>query len=247
MNKYYYQPVKQTLHIQPLIFVRMLGLLLFIFGISIVAYVFTPLIIWQFTLAPEFASEQITAPIPNRSVLTPSVIQSLISSSIQSLSGTDYTDASNWFPGYNIPKETASVPNYFLTIPKLGITNAFISTTDTNLAQHLVSLAGTPLPPNKGNTVIFGHSTLPQLFDPKNYKTIFADAYKLQVGDTFTATVSNVVYTYKIFSITVVNPDDTSVLAQTYDDSYVTLITCTPPGTIWERLIIKARLQKLGA
>lgn len=244
MNKYYYQSVKKPF-LRLRMVVRLLGLLLFIVGIATVVYVFSPLIIWQLTLAPAFASSNITAPIPNRTILTPSVIKSLVASSIQSLSGVDYTNASNWFPGYAMTKSMASVPSYFLTIPALHITNAYVSTTDTNLADHLVNLSGTPIPPDRGNTVIFGHSTLPQLFNPTNYRTIFADAYKLRIGDTFTATVQSVVYTYKIFSITVVSPDDTSVLAQTYDDSYVTLITCTPPGTIWERLVIKARLQKL--
>lgn len=246
MNKYYYQHTKRVYHLSPKIIARIFGLFLFVIGIITVVYVFSPLIIWQFTLAPAFADSQITAPIPNRTILTPSLMKSLISSSLQSLSGVDYTDVSNWFPGYAVSTNgTARVSSYFLTIPKLNITNAYVSTTDTNLANHLVSLSGTSIPPDKGNTVIFGHSTLPQLFDPKNYRTIFADAYKLQVGDTFQTTVNNIIYTYQIFSIDVVSPDDTSVLSQTYDDSYVTLITCTPPGTIWERLIIKARLKKL--
>lgn len=242
MNKYYYQQAKATHN--PLIFVRFLGFVLFVFGISIVVYVFSPLVIWQLTLAPQVANAQVTIPIPQHALLTPMTIKSLVASSIKNF-GVDDTNASNWFPSYTISQNNQPRPDYFLTIPKLGITNAYVSTQDMNLANHLVSLSGTAIPPEKGNTVIFGHSTLPQWFDPKNYHTIFADAYKLQVGDTFETTVNQVIYTYKIFSITIVDPDDTSVLAQTYDDSYVTLITCTPPGTIWQRLVIKARLQKL--
>ena len=49
---------------------------------------------------------------------------------------------------------------------------------------------------------------------------------------------------YSIENISVVDPDNTSVLEQSFDDSYITLITCTPPGTIWKRLIIKARIVK---
>ncbi|HSD98512.1 MAG TPA: sortase [Patescibacteria group bacterium] len=245
MSKTYYYQQQKTVLLHPQLVLRILGFLLFIIGVSTVVYVFSPLIIWQFTLAPAIADSDITAPIPNRTLLTPSLIKSLVASSFQNVSGVDYTDATNWFPSYHASALAPKVDSYFLTIPKLGIVNALVSTVDNNLANHLVSLSGTSIPPDKGNTVIFGHSTLPQLFDPKNYKTIFADAYKLQLGDTFTTNVSTVVYTYKIFSITVVDPEDTSVLIQSYDDSYVTLITCTPPGTIWKRLIIKARLQKL--
>ena len=245
MSKTYYYQHRTHAPVNPLFFLRIIGLLLFVVGISTVVYVFSPLVIWQLTLGPEIADSQITAPIPNRTLLTPNVIRSLVSSSIKNISGVDYTNANNWFPTYRAQQATPKVSAYYLTIPTLHITNAFVSTVDTNLANHLVSLSGTSVPPDKGNTIIFGHSTLPQLFDPTNYKTIFADAYKLQIGDTFTTTVNNVIYTYKIFSIIVVDPEDTSVLSQTYDDSYVTLITCTPPGTIWKRLVIKARLQKL--
>lgn len=244
MNKYYYQKTKTF--VNPRIAVRILGFFLFIIGITTVVYIFSPLIIWQFTLAPRVADSRITSPIPNRNLLTPMTVKSLLASSFRNLSGVDYTNASNWFPAYAGGPTNPTRPSYFLSIPKLGITNAFVSTEDVNLANHLVNLSGTSIPPEKGNTVIFGHSTLPQLFNPTDYKTIFANAYKLQVGDTFQTTVDSVVYTYKIISIVVVEPDDTSVLAQSYDDSYVTLITCTPPGTVWERLVIKARLQKLN-
>jgi sortase A len=245
MTKYYYYN-HAGVFFQSVFLIRMFGVFLFFFGISIVLYVFSPLIIWQFTLAPVFADSHITSPVPRSVILTPSVLKSLIASSLQHFSGADFSNASNWFPTYAIHETASRVPNFFLSIPKLAITNAYVSTEDMNLADHLVNLAGTAIPPDKGNTVIFGHSTLPEWFNPKDYKTIFADAYTLQVGDTMTTTVENVVYTYKIFSITIVDPEDTSVLEQQYDDSYLTLITCTPPGTIWKRLIIKARLQKLS-
>ena len=244
MNKYSYQ--KANIFASPIFFVRILGFLLFTLGISTVVYVFSPLVIWQITLAPKIDASEITIPIPKRTLLTPMTMKSLVTSSLSGLAGVDYTNAANWFPGYTIRSGTPRESSYFLTIPTLGIMNAYVSTVDVNLASHLVNLGGTALPPDKGNTVIFGHSTLPQLFNPKDYKTIFANAYKLQIGDSFQAIVNNIVYTYKIFSITVVDPEDTSVLEQTYDDSYITLITCTPPGTIWKRLVIKARLQKLS-
>ncbi len=101
------------------------------------------------------------------------------------------------------------------------------------------------MPPDKGTAVIFGHSTLPQLFNPTDYKTIFANAHTLKVGDEITIDANNVQYTYKITSVTITTPDDTSVLAQEYDDSHLVIITCTPPGTIWKRLIVKARLEML--
>lgn len=241
MNKYYY---KQAPKLTRKFIGRIIGACISCIGIAIMLYIFMPLIIWQLTLAPVFASSAVLLPIPKTTVVSPETIKSLLSTTVGSL-GVDYTNASNWFPGYTVRAGDGKIPSYFLTIPKLRIANAFVSTVNTDLALHLVHLGGTALPPDKGTAVIFGHSTLPQLFDPNNYRTIFANAYKLQEGDELIVTVANVVYKYKIFSILVVDPDDTSVLTQNTDDSYLTIITCTPPGTVWKRLVVQSRLEKI--
>jgi sortase A len=224
---------------------RLFGLTMFLVGIGSFIYLAFPFLSWKIYFEPAFASEGLTAPVPKFTSLASSSWQELFSYSAQQLSGVDYTNAENWFPNYHTQNNKASVPLYYLSIPKLGITNAEVSTEDMDLAKHLVHYGGTAVPPQLGNAVIFGHSTLPQLFNQTDYKTIFATVHKLKVADVFNVTVSDVTYTYKIRSISITDADDTSVLTQQYDDSYVTIITCTPPGTIWKRLIIKATLQKL--
>lgn len=161
--------------------------------------------------------------------------------------GGDFSRANNWFPTASISaQKKISVSSYSLSIQKLGIKEAVVSTTNDELFKNLVHYAGSSLPGEKGNTVIFGHSTLVQLFDPKNYKTIFSTLQTLKKGDEIEAGVDGVTYKYSIFDIKVIEPQDISVLEQQYDDSYITLITCTPPGTYWKRLVIKGRLEKLG-
>ncbi len=132
-----------------------------------------------------------------------------------------------------------------MSIPAIDIKDAIVSTNDYDLSKHLVNYQGTSTPPNLGNSVIFGHSTLPQLYDPTDYKTIFANVLKLKIGDDIFTNVNGVKYNYKIFNIYVVDANDTSIFTQTYDNSYITIVTCTPPGTVWKRLIIKARLEKI--
>lgn len=241
MSKYYYNKAH---HLPVTLAIRFLGLILSLIGIGTVIYIFSPLIIWQLTLAPAFAEQQLAIPIPQRTVVSPITIKDLVATSIHGFS-VNFDNVQNWFPSYKMQQGAPRESSYFLTIRKLKITNAFVSATDTDLSKHLVSLSGTAFPPDKGNTVIFGHSTLPQLFNANDYKTIFANAHTLQVEDTIETIVDNVTYTYVIYSITVVDPEDTSSLSQHYDDSYLTIITCTPPGTIWKRLVIKSRLQKL--
>lgn len=242
MSTYYYRPHKEKPKRNSI--VRVVALFTAIIGACIVVYIFFPLISWQIYFAPVFASQSITAPIPKNTIVENTTVQTLLTQAKDSL-GVDYTNAKNWFPTQQTSAVTPKISSYTLSIPKLAIQNAIVSTTGYDLSKYLVNYGGTAVPPDNGNAVIFGHSTLPQLFNPSDYKTIFATLYKLQVGDIVLPNVSGVSYTYRIFSITVVDPTDTSVLSQQYDDSYLTLITCTPPGTVWKRLIIKAKLEKI--
>lgn len=210
------------------------------------AYVFFPLISWQLYFVPVFASQKFIAPIPKTTIAN-STINSIFSQASGAFSTVDYTNAQNWFPQYPAGNNRLNpkVESYTLSIPKLNLKDLKVSTVDTILSIHLVNYGGTAVPPDKGNAVIFGHSTLPQLFNPKDYKTVFANAYQLKAGDEIFAGVGGVSYLYKISDISIVEPNDTSIFTQDYSDSFLTLVTCTPPGTVWKRLVIRARMQKI--
>jgi sortase A len=245
MIKIYKKASQKKISITPRTYIKILGLVLSFFGLIIVFYIFSPIISWEIFLSPVLSAQSITIPIPQTTLVTPGTIKSLLLSQVNIFNGVDYTDAKNWFPTYTIKNLHPTLSAYTISISRLSIKNALVSTIDTDLAHHLIQLDGTSIPPEKGNVVIFGHSTLPALYNPNDYKTIFANIHTLQVGDTIEVRVNSIIYTYKVFSITIIDPDDTSVLGQNIDDSYLTLITCTPPGTIWKRLVLKARLQSL--
>ena len=235
MGKYYY---KKNGKIKLKKYLRLISILFLISGISILSYVFFPLISWQIYFQTTFASQDITPSIPRANI---------VDLAKNSLDTTNYDKVENWFLKFNPDSNQSNqdVPFYNISIPAISIKGAVVSTIDTDLAKHLVNYQGTGIPGKNGNAVIFGHSTLPQLFDAKDYKTIFANAYKLKNGDNIYVLINNVNYKYKIFKTVVVDPSDTSALAQDYNNSYLTLVTCTPPGTIWKRLIVKARLEKI--
>ena len=216
-----------------------IGLGMLVLGLIFGVYTLTPLFAWEIYLKPAFASNNFESPIPARSVLTKKTIESLVNASTNSLQGN------TWLPTPRETSITMALASYGLSIPKLNIENATVSTTDTDIAQHLVHFPKTALPPNKGTAVIFGHSTLPQLYNPKDYKTIFANIHSLTKNDMLYVTVNNTQYAYKIFSITIVDAEETSYLTQDNDDSNLTIVTCTPPGTTWKRLILKARIEKI--
>ena len=229
MNKYYYKKTKQ---IKLKKWLRTLSVSLFFFGLTIILYVFSPLAMWQIYFSPVFG-EEFAAPIPKTAILN----------------SIDYGNAKNWFTSQDLlvngQREKPKVSSYTLSIPKIQIKDAFVSTVDMDVGKHLINYQGTSIPGDKGNAVIFGHSTLPQLFNIKDYKTIFATAYQLKIGDSIYAAVNGVSYLYKIYNITVVDPSDTSIFAQSENNFYLTLVTCTPPGTVWKRLIVRARLEKI--
>ncbi len=241
MGKYYYK--KETKKLKKLS--KALSLLIFLLGIGLVLYVFFPLLSWQLYFAPVFASQNVEVPIPKYTVVGPGNFGSLLTSAASAL-GTDYTNAANWYPSYLEAKNAPQIPNYKISIPKIGIDRADISTVGRDLTSYMVQINTGTTPPQKGNAVVYGHSTLPQLFNPKDYKTILANAYKLGVGDDIFVQVSDKNYKYKVVSVRVVEAEDTSVLAQDFSGSYLTFITCTPPGTTWKRLIIKSVLVKNG-
>jgi sortase A len=236
-KKYYKRPTK----ILKKIF-KIFSFCILFTGLGIIGYVFFPLLSWQIYFAPVFASQAIDAPIPKTTVLTGNNISSLLNLS-QTLN-VDYTNAQNWFPEYHFNKDAKS-QIYKLSIPKLKITEAIVSANDNDLTKHLVNYGGTAIPPSKGTSVVFGHSTLPQLFNEKDYKTIFATLYLLQNGDEIIISVDGKKYVYNVYEITIVNATDNSVFDQNYNESFLTLVTCTPPGTVWKRLVIRARLNAI--
>lgn len=226
------------------IFLKIIGAIMFIGGSFTFLYTLTPIFLWQIFVSPALASENIALPIPKNAIINSLNIKDLFASQASVFSGVNYYDASTWFPDYSSKNKQTNII-YNISIPRLNIKKALVSTNDDNLAKHLVNYAGTAIPPEKGNAVIFGHSTLPSLYKDGDYKTIFANALDLKPNDKIYVTLNNVTYTYQIFSITIVDPTDTSVLNQDTNNHILTIITCTPPGTVWKRLIIKSKLIKI--
>ena len=159
----------------------------------------------------------------------------------------DFTQAHLWFPGKQVEGEklTTGVQEYFITIPKLNITKARVVVGGDDLTKSLIHYLPRSMPGEFGNVAIFGHSTLPQLYNVKDYKTIFTFLPSLREGDTILIEIGDLEYEYKIYSMFVVSPDKVSILEQQYDAAYLTLVTCVPPGTFLNRLVIKAKLVKL--
>lgn len=162
----------------------------------------------------------------------------------QLISDSDFTQITSWFPTANLPASSlAPVQEYSLSIPKLKIAKATVRADSTDLSKTLAHYPGTAIPGALGAPVIFGHSILPQFFNPKNYLSIFSLLPTLENGDEIILDYDGITYTYVISDKLEVYPDEVWVLQQDYDQKRLKLITCVPPGLKTKRLVVTATLK----
>ncbi|MDD4937526.1 MAG: sortase [Candidatus Shapirobacteria bacterium] len=159
----------------------------------------------------------------------------------------DYTQLSNWFINDSSGQSNNLFTNddgnkYYLSIPKLNIKDATVIIGSSDLKKSLIQYPQTALPGQLGNTVIFGHSVLPQFFNPRSYLTIFSTLHTLKIGDEIDINYDGSQYRYLVSEMYEVKATDFSVLEQRFDDKVITLITCSPPGTYLRRLVVKAEI-----
>lgn len=219
-----------------------LSLVLITLGVATFTTVAYPLISYQMIYAPRFQKSDVLSPLPPSPIKQAKAEESPVFVDEVINTALDYTDSASWFYGTTKSSPVNQSVSYVLSIPKLGIDHAVVRNDHTDLKQSLIQYAGTAMPGDLGNTVIFGHSVLPQFFNPQNYLTIFSTLHTLDPGDLIEISEGGATYEYKISQMYEAGPDDLSPLAQVYNGRYLTLITCTPPGTYIRRLIIKAYL-----
>lgn len=106
------------------------------------------------------------------------------------------------------------------------------------LERGVVHYPSTVQPGQKGNAAFFGHSSN-NIFNKGQYKFAFVLLHTLVPGDVFYLTYNKTVYTYRVYDKKIVAPSEVSVLNNVPDKiATATLITCDPPGTSNNRLIV---------
>ena len=186
-----------------------------LFGLSLAALVGG---IFTFT----FFNEVFIAPFisPSRNVSATPIIGS-------------QTGAVGTEPRIIIPKINLEVPVVY------GLADIEEATIQKELENGVVHYASTPNPGQQGNVVIVGHSSN-NILNSGKYKFAFVLLKRLETDDTFFLEKDGIRYTYKVFRKEVVTPDNVSVLNTQEKPNTITLITCDPPGTSINRLIVVA-------
>ena len=218
---------------------RLIPLFFLSFGLGLLSWLAWPFLEWRAIYAPRFTDTEIIRPAP----LLKGVAEKKGEVAGE---GIENPIIQKWFP--QAPQQSfpaSSVRNYALSIPKLKIVGAQVIVGAEDLMESLIHYGPAVLPGENGAAVVFGHSVLPHFFNPKSYQTIFSTIHTLEEGDEILVDIDGVEYRYKVFGLEVIDPGDISFLEQRNDNSYLYLITCTPPGTYWKRLIVKASLEHL--
>ncbi len=167
----------------------------------------------------------------NQVIIAPFIQPSRTETATPIILGTD-TIAPSKTPEVIIPKINVEIPVDY----NVNTTNENVIEND--LEGGVIHYPTTALPGQLGNTSFFGHSSN-NILNPGKYKFAFVLLHDLVPGDVFYLTYNNTVYAYKVFSTRIVSPNDVNVLNPIPGHSATaTLITCDPPGTSLNRLIV---------
>jgi|GEM_PF-1008237 LPXTG-site transpeptidase (sortase) family protein len=108
-----------------------------------------------------------------------------------------------------------------------------------DLKEGVVHYPGTAEPGELGNVFITGHSSY-YVWDPGRYKDVFARLNQLEVGDDIVIYYEQEKHHYRVREMREVKNDDISVMAQPQNEKILTLMTCSPVGTRFKRLVVIA-------
>lgn len=140
-------------------------------------------------------------------------------------------------PGEVVPTEpTLVIPKTDITAPIVFVESTEEANIQAGLQKGVVHYFQTAEPGKVGNSFITGHSSN-YWWDKGAYNYVFANLDKLAVGDQAKIYYGGNKYLYQVTNVRIVEPTDMSVLDQTIKPT-LTLMTCTPPGTSWKRLIV---------
>lgn len=155
----------------------------------------------------------------------------------QELQKTKMADSAPLNPGEVIPStNTIVIPKISVNAPIIFLDTRDEKTIEANLTNGVVHYQGTANPGEVGNTFITGHSSNFWWIQGQ-YNYVFVNLDKLVIGDQVVVYYNGKKFVYQVNGTKVVPPTDTSVLAPT-DKPTLTLMTCTPSGTNWRRLIV---------
>lgn len=140
---------------------------------------------------------------------------------------------------------------FLLKIPAIGVEAPIVlekrvdqDSIFKSLEKGVVHFVDSPLPGQKGASIILGHSSAYPWYKG-NYGSVFALLGKLKTDDLFYVENGDKVLTYQIKNSLIFNPlSDNSKIDEFVktDGSAIILISCWPVGTNYQRIAVRAEL-----
>lgn len=109
------------------------------------------------------------------------------------------------------------------------------------LKEGIAEAKGSTPPGEEGNLFLFSHST-DAPWNIIRYNAIFYLLRELEAGDRVIVFHKGRRFDYIVFDKVVTPPSDISYLTNRYDRPVLTMQTCDPPGTVLNRLVVRAKL-----
>ena len=142
------------------------------------------------------------------------------------------------------PKDT----EFGIVIPKIRANAKVVPNVDPfnssayqfALTKGVAHAKGSSFPDSDGNVFLFSHSSV-NFYEASKYNSIFYLLDKLEKGDQIQIYYKNKEHKYNVYDKKLVDPRDISYLKKNSDKKTLTLMTCWPPGTTFQRLLILAK------
>jgi len=135
---------------------------------------------------------------------------------------------------------------FSIVIPKIAVNAPIVEGVDPyssfdyqrQLAKGVAQAEGTGLPDQERTMFLFAHAS-GDILMARRYNSVFYLLNKLEAGDQLVIYYRGAPYYYQITASREVAADAINYLTEDQEDDLI-LMTCTPPGTTWRRLLIFA-------
>lgn len=141
--------------------------------------------------------------------------------------------------------------DYGIVIEKIHANSAIVADVDpfsqeaydAALKKGVAHAKGSRFPGETGNVYLFAHNTL-NAWDIPKYNAVFFLLHNLDAGDRISTFYKGERYDYLVFDKQVHSARDLAPLESQYSEPVLSLQTCWPPGTTWQRLVVRAKLDR---
>lgn len=195
------------------------GILLLLFGVGSLGYEYGPLLVAE----TRYTIKQ-SAPAP---------VQQLFFNEVTAQKALEPVDSEF---GIMIPKIEANAPIV-----------AEVDPYDSNIYQReltkgVAHAKGTGFPGDDKTMFLFAHAS-GDIAMARRYNSIFYLLNKMEPNDEITIYYRGAPYQYQVSQVKTVNPDAIYYIENNPEADLI-LMTCTPPGTTWKRLLVFATLHR---